>query len=72
MPLHLMRLVWAEVDAYGDLSKDENWDMLVRHTSMILKDGVGTTGRGTERRKSRRAFQEEVLKIFLTSSMVAQ
>ena len=44
MPLHLIRLIWTQVGKYGDLSKDKNWNMLTRHTSLILENQVGTLG----------------------------
>ncbi len=72
MPLHLMRLLWAKVDAYGDLSKDENWDALIRHTCMILRDQVGTIGKRSHEEDirenvSERSFEDIFNYVYLSA-----
>ena len=76
MPLHLIRLIWTQVGKYGDLSKDKNWNMLIRHTSLILENQVGTIGdRYTEEalknNVSQRSF-ENILNFIYSDTMQKQ
>jgi len=71
-PLHLMRLMWAELGAYGDLSNNENWNALVRHTSLILRHQVGEIGPRFDedeikRNVTRRSFADIFDFIYVTA-----
>lgn len=41
MPIHLGLRFWHNIHHYGDLSKNENWNLLLKHTIIYLNNTLG-------------------------------
>ena len=43
MPIHLIKF-WHHVTEYGDITQDENWNLLLRHLAEMMRTRFGHVG----------------------------